>query len=182
VVGQHAFSEIGIEGRQRRQHLRPATWVRRDGIPLVGRERRPIVNDVEQRLVDLADVVKECDPLDGQARLLVKVGRLGQRERVPRDAAHMRTRHMIIRIDRVEQGFQRGSRESLGGAASRLLVSEVGAGQRAHGERASSQGEFLGHAGAERKKCTSIGRVVRMRRALVAHDGVRVLCSSERWA
>ena len=48
-----------------------------------------IMHDVEQRFVDLADVVKERDALDGVHSVLVEPGLFGDDQRVGRDAANM---------------------------------------------------------------------------------------------
>ena len=48
----------------------------RDGEELI------VVGDVEQRLVDLADVVKQCHPLDARSIAIVEATRVGEDERV----------------------------------------------------------------------------------------------------
>ena len=61
-----------------------------------------IVNDIEQRFVDFADVVKEGDALDGAAAAIVESGRLSDDQRVVRDAPNMLSSLGVICLDRVE--------------------------------------------------------------------------------
>jgi len=63
VVREHAFGEVGVEALQRLEHVRAALRVRGDRSAIGGGERRVVVDDVEQRFVDLADVVKESDAM-----------------------------------------------------------------------------------------------------------------------
>ena len=60
--------------------------MRDDRLPIGRAELVMIVNDVEQRFVDLADVVKQRDALDGVAALVVEPGRFGDDQRVGCDA------------------------------------------------------------------------------------------------
>ena len=98
--------------------------MRRDGAPLRGGERVLVVDDVEERLVDLADVVEERDALDALALVLGEVGRVGEDERVGGDAAHVRAGFRVVGVDGVEQRLERGGGEPLGGAAGLFATQE----------------------------------------------------------
>jgi hypothetical protein len=60
-------------------------------------------NDVFDRLVNLADVVEECDALDALAFVVGEVGRVGEDEGVGGDASDVRAGVGVIRVDRVEE-------------------------------------------------------------------------------
>ena len=90
-----------------------------------GRERVVVVDDVEERLVDLADVVKERDALDARCtRARRELGGVGEDERVGGDAAHVRAGLGVVRVDGVEQRFECGGGETLGGSAGLLASNE----------------------------------------------------------
>jgi len=58
VVMEHAASELGIEAVEWREDVSAPLWVGEDRAPFGVRQLTVVVNDVEQRFVDLADVVK----------------------------------------------------------------------------------------------------------------------------
>src|SRR5205823_14859878 len=64
VVRENSFGQIRIKRRDRRQYLGAALRVRRDRTAFGGREMRVLMDDVEERLVDFPDIVKEGDSLD----------------------------------------------------------------------------------------------------------------------
>ena len=83
-----------------------------------------IVHDVEQRFVDLADVVKERDALDGVAAALVESGRFGDDQRVGRDAPNVLSSLGVICFDRVEQRLEAGGGEAFDGLTGAPLADE----------------------------------------------------------
>src|SRR5215207_8296953 len=83
-----------------------------------------IVNDVEERFVDLSDVMKERHALDALALVLREIGGLAENERVGGDAAHMGPRFRVVGVDRVEDGLQCGGSEALGSASGLLAADQ----------------------------------------------------------
>ena len=65
------FRELLVEMRDRRQHLRAPHRMRSDLTTLAGRQFPLLVHNVEERLVDLSDVVKERPKFDGASHLFV---------------------------------------------------------------------------------------------------------------
>jgi len=111
-MGAHTIREIRIKGAQRRQHFGATIRVRIDRAALCRGQRRVIVNDVEQRLVNFADVVEERDPLDAPALFFIQIGGAGEHQRVACDAADVRPRHRIVGVDGVEQRLERRGAEA----------------------------------------------------------------------
>jgi len=58
-----------------------------------------LVDDVVERSVDLADVVKECDPLHAVLAALVQVRCFGNDQGVLRNAPDVCARCWIVRVD-----------------------------------------------------------------------------------
>jgi hypothetical protein len=77
VVRKHAFGEIRVEGRYWREHFGATTRVGDDRTSLGRREMRLLMNDVEECLVNLADVVKEGDTLDPLPLVFVELSGIG---------------------------------------------------------------------------------------------------------
>jgi hypothetical protein len=159
VVREHAVRELGIEGCERCKHFGAALGMYRDGASLFGRERGCIVNDVEEGFVDLADIMEERDAFDGTSLVIIEVRGFGNDERVGCDAANVRSRLRVIRVDGVEQRFQGGGSESFRRGTAPSLVNEHGA-----GEDSSCDRDGDAHGLVLRKKRTSCGvRVARAR-------------------
>lgn len=138
VVGQHAVRELRVEAAERRKDRRAAFRVRGDGAAVLGSERRLVVDDVEQRLVDLSDVVEQCDALDGATFAAAQTGSAGDDEGVGRDAADVRAGLCVIRVYRVQQRLQRRCCEALGRASRSALVDDDRASYGAHDEGGGS--------------------------------------------
>jgi len=111
--------------------------VRRNGFALSSGQARTFVNDVEQRFVDLPDVVKQRHALDLVLRRLVGAIRLGQDACIPRHAAHMGARLLIRGVNCIEQRFGQGRRESFGTPAPPSLPRQQ---RRAKRRRRSPEG------------------------------------------
>ncbi len=86
------------------------------------------MDNVVNSRMNLADVVEQCDALDTSALMFIEVGGVRQNEGIRRDPTDMCARFVVIGVDRIEQGFERGGGEALGGAPR---------GQLARGEEAS---------------------------------------------
>jgi hypothetical protein len=121
--------------------------MRPDGFALVRREPRIVVDDVEQRRIDLADIVEQRDPLDVSQLALAQICGICEDERVTRDAPDMRTRVSVVGIDRAEQRLEHGSGETLGNQASVALAHEQDSTCRSHREA-----EIAKHVGGAGKK------------------------------
>ena len=121
---------------------------------LLGRELRRIVEDVGERLVELADIVKKRDTLDAAERSLVEPGRFAEYERIGRDPAHVRAGNRIIGVDCVEESFKRCRAEPLGSRASAVLAIQ----QSARCRRADCHRYELTHGRALSKNRTESAR------------------------
>jgi len=120
----------------------------------VGRsERGFIVENVGDRLMDLADVVKQRDTLDTGARSLVEPGRPREDERAAGNTADMRAGHRIVGVNRVKKRFERCGAESLSADARAPLPQQ----QSASGESKKEWSE-LEHDDILGKKRTSLPR------------------------
>jgi len=129
VMGEDALFQFGIEAREGLQHVGTATRMRGDGAPFGGREALHIVDDVEERLVDLADVVEERDTRDAATLTIREIGRFAEDECVFRDAPDMEAGIGIVGIDGPEERFECGGSHPLGGLARLELVpDDCGAG------------------------------------------------------
>ena len=122
MVGDHARGELGIEGGERSEDQRAAPRVRRDLAPLFARKTLPLVHDVEQRLVDLTDVVKERDPLDRPTLMLLEPRLVADDERVGGHAANVHPCLLVIGLDGVEQRLERGGSHALHQTAGLVLA------------------------------------------------------------
>src|SRR5262249_55535513 len=81
VVGKDAGRKIRIERLERREHVRAARWMRHDCGPFGTGEGRPLMHNVVDRAVNLADVVKERDALHGALALLVETEGVSDHQR-----------------------------------------------------------------------------------------------------
>ena len=96
MVREYRFWQLRKDSGQRREHVGAALRVRRDRPSLLRREPRVVVDDVEERFVDLADVVEEGDPSDAATHASGESCGVGEDERVLGDAADM-----VAQIDNI---------------------------------------------------------------------------------
>ena len=89
-----------------------------DGASLGGRQLRVVVDDVEERLVNLADVVEEGDALERAQLVLIETGGVAEDQRIAGDPPDVLSRFVVVGLDRVEQRLERGGREALGALAT----------------------------------------------------------------
>ena len=101
MVRQHALGELRVETAQRREDVRAAPGVGRDRTTLVGSEPPLLVNDVEERFVDLPNVVKEGNALNHAAFAVAESRGVGDDERVGRDAPDVSAGLRVIGVDGV---------------------------------------------------------------------------------
>jgi hypothetical protein len=99
------------------------------------------VDDVEERGVDLPDVVEEGDALDRAPRAFIEARGSREHERIRRDAPHVRAGLAIVGVDGVDECFERGSGDALGEAAIARPVAENESTREGAGEKkATSHG------------------------------------------
>jgi len=147
VVREDTLRQVRIEGREWSQDLRPAAWMRGDRVPLGIGQGRPVVNDVEQRLVDLSDVVKEGDTLDGKPRPVIELGGFGKCQRISCDPPDVGAGLVIVGVDGVEERFQRSSGETFRCTTSDAFAVDASACDgSADGEGTDGESEVTGHA------------------------------------
>ena len=134
VMREHTRGKLWIEGHEWRQHLRAARGVGRDGLPLARRQVSVVVNDVEQRFVNLADVVKERDALDGASLVVVELRGLGECNGIGGNTTHVGAGLRVVRVDGIEQRFKCGGGETLGGLTAATLLNKEHSDGRSGGE------------------------------------------------
>ena len=159
VVREDSRGQIGIEAGKGSEHLRAALRMGADRAALLGTEGALLMDEIEERLVNLPDVVEECYALDDALGMLVEIGGIGEDECVSRDASHVGTGLGVVRVDGSEERFE----------------------QRA-GRRAGDQWNRVrkGHGMQQGKKRTASGRVTTIRSCGVCADRVRWEMDAER--
>jgi 23S rRNA (cytosine1962-C5)-methyltransferase len=124
VVSEDTGWQVRVEIGQRGQDRGTASGMSRDRSPLLARESRSLVYDIEQRLVDLADVVEQRHPLDLVLHGVIGSAHLGQNECVAGHSAHVRPCFGVRCIDRVEQRFGQRSGQAFGASPTAALPRE----------------------------------------------------------
>ena len=147
MVCKHTCRQLGIECLQWRQDLGATGGVRVDRSAVARRELRNIVHDVEQRFVDLADVVEERNAFHGALLVRVESCSVCDDKRACGDAADMHAGIRVIRLDGVEERFERGSGKSLEGLRCSTLAGE----QRSAADGADDEREARVHVIFNRK-------------------------------
>ena len=122
VVREHAGGELRVEAVQGCEHVGTTLGVREDRSALGGGELAVVVDDVEERLVDLADVVKERDTLDDALVAVAQSGGVGEDEGVVGDAADVGAGLGVVGVDGVEERFEGGGGEPLGALPAGVLA------------------------------------------------------------
>jgi len=124
VMGHHAVGEVRIEHAQRLEHASAQVGMSGDGATLGGAQGIVFLDDVEERFVDLSDVMEECDAFDALAFVRGEVGCIGKDEGVRGDTPDVGTGIGVIRIDRVEQRLEGGGGKTLGDPAGLFAADE----------------------------------------------------------
>ena len=150
VVTQHPFRQIGIEGSQWSENRSAAIGVGRDGASLGGREVRVLVNDVEQRFMGLADVVKERDAFDDSSLVIVELRRVREHESIRGDTPNVSAGLCIVGVDGVEECLEARGGKALSGFAASPFANEEDTGEDA-GEDAGSSGKSRSHGATQGK-------------------------------
>jgi len=117
VVCEDGPLQLRVEASERLQHVGATARVRGHSPALGRREALDVVNDVEQRFVDLADVVEERDTGDAATMVFRESGLVGEDERVLGDAANVDAGIGIVGIDGAKERFERGGGHAFGGLA-----------------------------------------------------------------
>src|SRR5690242_12832480 len=113
MVRDDAFRQVGVERGDGCEDVGPAPRMRVDLTSFRWREVGALVNDVEERFVDLSNVMKQGDPLDDFFLMLVELCGIGKDERVGSNASHVSARLGVVGVDGVEQRLERCGGESL---------------------------------------------------------------------
>jgi len=122
MMVEHAARELRIEPVEWREDVGAPLGVGEDGAALRGRELAVVVNDVEERFVDLADVVKQGNALDASGVVLIESGGFGEDECVVGDAPDMGAGFHVVCVDGVEEGLEGGGGEAFCALSSRSLT------------------------------------------------------------
>jgi len=138
VVREYAVGELGVEAAQWGEDVGAAARVGGDGPAGFRGELGLVVNDVEERLVDLSDVVEECHALDIPALAFFEARGVGDDQSVRGDAADVGAGLRVVRVDRIEQRLEGRGGEALGRASLPVFTDEGrhdGGGSGESGER-----------------------------------------------
>src|SRR4051812_9963452 len=92
------------------------------GAALLRRKLRRIVEDVSERLVELADVVKERNSLDAPEHPLVVSSGFAEYQRVGGDTADVGAGDGIVSVDRIKQCLQSCGAHTLGSRPQAALA------------------------------------------------------------
>jgi hypothetical protein len=147
VMREDSLLQVGIEASEWLEHVRAATRVSGDGAAFGGGEVLDVVDDVEERLMDLANVVKEGDAQDAASSAPGKPCFLGEDEGVLRDAADVDAGIGIIGIDGAEERFEGGGGHAFGG----LTLLKLAPQERAAEEGGAEDGAAAGRDGNTRE-------------------------------
>jgi hypothetical protein len=124
VVGQNAHRQLWIEWLQWREHVRSAPWMREDCAPLLGRQVCAVVHDVQERFMNLADVVEERDALDGSHVAIVEVSGVAEDEGVASHPTEVLARLVIGGFDSVQECFERCGSEAFATFSASMFEAE----------------------------------------------------------
>ena len=113
VVRENARGKVRVEGRNWREHVGATLRVRGYRPPFRGGEMRVLVNDVEERFVNLPNVMEQRHALDDFPSVGTELGGVGDDQGVGGDATHVCAGLRVIRVDCIEQRFQAGGGKSL---------------------------------------------------------------------
>jgi hypothetical protein len=106
VMREHSLWELGIEGLQRSEYVGAALRMRQYFAVFRRGEPPTVVNDVEQRLVDLPDVVEECDLFDDALLVVVEPRGVSKNKRIRGDSPDMCAGLCVIGVDGVEERLE----------------------------------------------------------------------------
>lgn len=136
VVREHTVGQVGIEEGQRLEDLGASLRVRRDQTALLRRHLGVvIVHDIEERFVNLPNIVEERDALDAPDGGLIEPRGTRECHAIDSDASHVRSRHGVVRIDGVEQSLERGGGEACRPLGLAMLPNEERPNTGAEGEK-----------------------------------------------
>jgi hypothetical protein len=140
VMRHDAASELGIEWLEWREHVGAAQRVSRDRAAFGRRQLRAVVEHIEERLVDLADIVKKGDALERAQLVGPETGGVAEDEGEASDASNVLTGLVVVGFDGVEESLEGGGGESFGPASSTVFEGGKGAGDECGGN-----GSFRSH-------------------------------------
>lgn len=126
VMGEDTLLQVGIETGEGLEHVGATARVGGDGATLGGGETLDVVNDVEERLVDLADVVEEGDPGDAATCSAGEAGGVGEDECVLGDSADVDAGIRIVGVDGAKQRFEGGGGHAFGRPSCMELAPDEG--------------------------------------------------------
>jgi hypothetical protein len=82
-----------------------------------GGEMRILVNDVEERLIDLPNVVEESDALDDLSLVGIELRGVGDDQRVGGNTSHVSAGLRVVRVDGIEERLEARRGHPLGALA-----------------------------------------------------------------
>jgi hypothetical protein len=100
----------------------------RDLAPLGRAQLRVVMHDVEERFMNLSDVVKQSDAFDRAALSVVQSGRIADDESVRGDSPHVHPGLRIVGFDGVQQRFECRRGQAFDGSTCTPLTNDQSAG------------------------------------------------------
>lgn len=149
MVSGDSLAKVRIKGAERCENFGSTYGMCSHSPPLFGRELRRVVKDVRESLVELADVVEQCDPLDAVEGSLIEPGGVAENERKARDPTHVGASYGVVGIDGVKERLHRGRPEPFGFGLGRVLPIK-----EPSGRQADCHWHEVAHGNAERKNRT----------------------------
>lgn len=146
VMRQNGVGKLRMEAGNGREDIGAACGVSGDGPPFSGRELARLVDDIEERFVNLPDVVKEGGQLDRAPLGFIDAESVADDQGVIGDAANMGAGLLVVGVDRAQQRLETGGRKTFGALASAAFSDEYDSQYCTHDELQSS------HATLQRKK------------------------------
>jgi hypothetical protein len=131
VVSGDSLAKVRIKRAEWCENFGPTHRMCSDSPPLLGRELRLVVKDIRESLVELADIMEQCDPLDAVECSLIEPGGVAENERIARYPTHVGASYGVVGIDGVKERLHRGRPEPFGFGLGRVLPIKEPSGRQA---------------------------------------------------
>jgi hypothetical protein len=103
VMAEYTLGQIRIEGCERGKDIGASSRMREDLASFTGCETRVLVDDVEERFVNLPDIVEQRDALNDSSIVTIELRGFREDERVRGNSAHVCSGLSIVCVDCIEE-------------------------------------------------------------------------------
>ena len=124
MVRKHCLGQLGVKVPDRTQYLRASNRVRADGAALGWSQLAGLVHHIEERLVDLSNVMEQRGELDRASDTLVHSARIRDGEGVGGNATNVCPGLRIICVDGAQERLEGGGGKPLSSMAPAALIDE----------------------------------------------------------